>query len=79
MRIVANKPYIASKRTNHLLDKETNMAKMAKYHLLWKFLANKHYFGNKWQTTTFSRTRVSETRVPHQFYHRGIAELDLCD
>ena len=53
--------------------------KMAKYHLFWKFLAKKHYFGNKWQIITFSRTRVSETRVPHQFCHRGIAELDLCN
>ena len=38
---------------------------MAKYHNFWKFLAKKHCFGNKWQSTTFSRTRVSETRVPH--------------
>ena len=29
------------------------MAKMAIYHLFWKFLAKKHCFGNKWQTTTF--------------------------
>ena len=25
----------------------------------------------------FSRTRVLETRVPHQFCHRGIAELEF--
>ena len=42
-------------------------AKMAQYHHLWKFLARKHCFGNNQQSTTFSRTRVSETRVPHQF------------
>ena len=47
-------------------------AKMAKYHIFWKFLAKKHCFGNKWQTTTFSRTRV-----PHQFCHRGTAELEF--
>ena len=51
------------------------LTKMAKYHIFWKFLAKKHCFGNKWQTTTFSRTRVSETRVPHQFCHHGTAEL----
>ena len=50
-------------------------SKMAKYHNFWKFLVKKHYFGNKWESTTFSRTRVSETRV----CHRGTAELDLCD
>ena len=50
---------------------------MAKYHIFWNFLAKKHCFGNKWQTTTFSRTRVSETRVPHQFCHCGIAELEF--
>ena len=55
------------------------VAKMAKYHIFWKVLAKKHCFGNKWQTTTFSRTRVSETRIPHQFCHRGTVELDLCD
>ena len=54
-------------------------AKKAKYHLFWEFLAKKHCFRNKWQTTTFSRTRVSETRVPHQFCHGGTTELDLCD
>ena len=42
-------------------------ARMAKYHNFWKFLAKKHCFGNKWQGTTFSKTQVSETRVPHQF------------
>ena len=52
-------------------------AKMAKYHLFWKFLAKKYCFGNKWETTTFSRTRVSETRASHQFCHRGIAELEF--
>ena len=50
---------------------------MAKYHIFWKFLSKKHCFGNKWQSTIFSRTRVSETRVPHQFCHRGIAELEF--
>ena len=50
---------------------------MAKYHIFWKFLAKKHCFGNKWQNTTFSRTRVSETRVPHQFCHHGTAELEF--
>ena len=34
-------------------------------------------FGNKWQSTTFSRTRVSETRVPHQLCHRGTTELEF--
>ena len=53
--------------------------KMAKYHNFWKFLAKKHCFGNKQQSTTFFRTRVSETRVPHQFCLRDTAELDLCD
>ena len=43
------------------------VAKMAKYHIFWKVLAKKHCFGNKWQTTTFSRTWVLETWVPHQF------------
>ena len=43
------------------------LAKMAQYYHFWKFLARKHRFGNKQQSTTFSRTRVSETRVPHQF------------
>ena len=28
-------------------------AKLAKYHLLLNFLAKKHRFGNKWQSTTF--------------------------
>ena len=42
-----------------------NRAKMAQYHHFWKFLARKHCFGNNQQNTTFSRTRVSETRVPH--------------
>ena len=50
---------------------------MAKYHIFWKFLAKKHYFENKWQSTTFSRTRVLETRVPHQFYHRGTTKLEF--
>ena len=50
---------------------------MAKYHIFWKFLAKKHCFGYKWQSTTFSRTRVSKTRVPHQFCHRGTAELEF--
>ena len=50
---------------------------MAKYHIFWKFLAKKHCFGNKWQSTTFSRTRVSKTRVTNQFCHRGIAELEF--
>ena len=27
----------------------------------------------------FSRTRVSETRVPHQFCHRGTAEVEIGD
>ena len=40
-------------------------AKMTKYHNFGKFLAKKHCLGNKWQSTTFSRTRVSETQVPH--------------
>ena len=53
------------------------MAKMAKYHIFWKLLAKKHGFGNKWETTTFSRTRVSETRASHQFCHHGIAELEF--
>ena len=52
-------------------------AKMAKYHNFWKFLVKKHCFGNKWQSITFSRTRISETRVPHLFCHRGIAELEF--
>ena len=30
-----------------------------------EFLRKKHCFRNKWQSTTFSRTRVSETRVFH--------------
>ena len=51
--------------------------KMAKYHIFWKFLAKKHCFGNKWQSTTFSRTRVLETRVPHQFCHHDTAELEF--
>ena len=42
-------------------------AKMAQYHHFWKFLTRKHCFGNNQQSTTFSRTRVSETRVPLQF------------
>ena len=58
-------------------EKKLPEAKMAKYHILKKFLAKKHCFGNKWQTTTFSRTRVSETRVPHQFCHHGTAELEF--
>ena len=41
------------------------------------FLAKKHCFGNKQQSTTFSRARVSETRVPHQFYHRDTAKLEF--
>ena len=48
------------------------LAKMAKYHIFWKILAKRHCFGNKWQSTTFSRTRV-----PHQFCHRGTAELEF--
>ena len=48
---------------------------MANYHIFWKFLAKKHCFENKWQSTTFSRTRVSETRVPHQLCDHGTAEL----
>ena len=52
-------------------------AKMTKYHIFWKFLAKKHYFENKWQSTTFSRTRVAETWVPYQFYHHGTAELEF--
>ena len=52
-------------------------AKMAIYHLFWKFLATKHCFRNKWQSITFSRTWVSETRVPHQFCHRGTVELEF--
>ena len=47
-------------------------AKMAKYHIYWKFLAKKHCFGNKWKSTTFPRTQV-----PHQFCHRSIAELEF--
>ena len=58
-------------------EKKLPEAKMAKYHILKKFLAKKHCFGNKWQTTTFSRTRVSETQVPHQFCHHGTAELEF--
>ena len=50
---------------------------MAKYHIFWKFLAKKHCFENKWQSTTFSRTQVLETQVPHQFYHRGTAKLEF--
>ena len=50
---------------------------MAKYHIFWKFLAKTHCFGNKWQSTTFSKTRVSETQVHHQFCHRGTAELEF--
>ena len=50
---------------------------MAKYHLFWKFLAKKHCFENKWQSTTFSKTRVSKTQIPLQFYHRGTAELEF--
>ena len=50
---------------------------MTKYHIFWKFLAKKHCFRNKWQSTTFSRARVSETRVPHQFYHCGTAKLEF--
>ena len=50
---------------------------MTKYHTFWKFLAKKHCFRNKWQSTTFSIARVSETRVPHQFYHRGTAKLEF--
>ena len=52
-------------------------AKLAKYLLFLKFLAKKHCFGNKWRSITFLRTRVSETRVPHQFCHRGTAELEF--
>ena len=52
-------------------------AKMAKYHIFWKFLAKKYCFGNKWQSTTFSRTWVAETQVPHQFCHYGTAELEF--
>ena len=59
------------------LNKKKKLAKMAKYHIFQKFLAKKHYFGNKWQTTTFSRTRVSKTQVPHQFCHCGTAELEF--
>ena len=54
-----------------------NKAKMAKYHIFWKFLAQKHCFGIKWQSITFLRPQVSETRVPHQFCHRGMAELEF--
>ena len=50
---------------------------MAKYHNFQKNLATKHCFGNKWESTTFSGTRVSETRVPHQFRHRGTVELEF--
>ena len=50
---------------------------MAKYHNFWKFLAKKHSFRNKWQSTAFSRTRASKTQVPLQFYHRGTAELEF--
>ena len=50
---------------------------MAKYHIFWKFLAKKHYFENKWERTTFSRTWVSETRVSHQFCHRRTTELEF--
>ena len=52
-------------------------AKMAKYHIFWKFLAKKYCCGNKWQSTTFSRTWVAETQVPHQFCHYGTAELEF--
>ena len=45
---------------------------MAQYHNFWKFLAKKHCFGNKWESTTFPRTLV-----PHQFCHRGTAELEF--
>ena len=48
-----------------LYNEGETQAKMAKYHIFWKFLAKKHCFENKWQSTTFSRTRVSETQVPH--------------
>ena len=47
-------------------------AKTAKYHIFWKFLAKKHCFGNKWESTTFPRTLV-----PHQFCHCGTAELEF--
>ena len=50
---------------------------MAKYHIFWKFLEKKHCFGNKWQSTTFSKTRVAETQVHHQFCHRGTVELEF--
>ena len=50
---------------------------MAKYHIFWKFLAKKHCFRNKWQSTTFSGTQVSKTRVPHQFCHCGTIELEF--
>ena len=52
-------------------------AQMAKYHIFWKFLTKKHCFRNKWQSTTFSRTRVSKTRIPHQFCHPGTVELEF--
>ena len=68
-----------SYKTRTLLYYRIIKAKMAKYDLLKKFLVKKHCFGNKWQITTFFITRVSKTQVPHQFYHRGTAELDLCD
>ena len=65
--------------TNHILFPFTVCfeAKMVKYHIFWKFLAKKHCFGNKCPSTTFSRTRVSKTQVPHQFCHCGTAELEF--
>ena len=65
--------------TNHILFPFTVCfeAKMIKYHIFWKFLAKKHCFGNKCPSTTFSRTRVSKTQVPHQFCHCGTAELEF--
>ena len=50
---------------------------MAEYHIFWEFLVKKHCFENKWQSIIFSRTRVSEIRVPHQLCHRNTAELEF--
>ena len=50
---------------------------MAKYCIFLEIFSKKHCFGNKWQSTTFSRTRVSETRAPHQFCHCGTTKLEF--
>ena len=45
-----------------LFTYRTYKAKMTQYHNFWKFLAKKYYFGNKWQSITFSRTRFQKLK-----------------